>query len=189
MATMTLSTALMARITDKVTYRNTNDTVWEMPYLQQNLSTNSYVVFLRDAANSFVPPLVGTSVFGGYTSNTSQVLLESAVATFYDAGNTALVQYTNSNPGFNQVTRTIDASGYCVLANFPQVTPLANGTIDYLKITNPGTSITQEMTFSVGALGSGADIEIVDRNIVTTQPWRLDGVLKFRVPGSYTWTT
>lgn len=196
MATMTLSTALAARITDKLTYRNASDSTHEATFLYQNFNNwESYSPAYRSNCNSLTPPTVGASLLAGYYQNTSQVYMRSSVMSFYSSANTLLVRYDTGTPGFNDLTRTIDADGYCVLSNFPQKTPVNNGTIDYAIITNNDTyggyTLSPELsiTLSVGNSGSGADIEIADRVVTTSQPWRLDGTFKFRVPISYTWST
>jgi hypothetical protein len=91
-------------------------------------------------------------------------------------------------------TRTMAANGYVVLNNFTPVTPVANGTIAYIEIANwiGGVSTNPTnyyfWTLVVGGIGSGADIEIDDRDVTTNQPWRLDGSIRFRVPSSYTYS-
>lgn len=96
-------------------------------------------------------------------------------------------------------TRTMAANGYVVYSNFQPVTPVLNGTIAYIDIQNRNVThyvglanVTAtspyEMTFTVGAIGSGADIEIDNRDLTTTQPWRMDGSIRFRVPNTFTYS-
>lgn len=54
---------------------------------------------------------------------------------------------------------------------------------------NPATGAIRTITLTVGAVNSSADVRFDDRTLVTNQPWRLDGSIKFRAPISYEYTT
>lgn len=112
---------------------------------------------------------------------------------FKNSSGTILAQGTIAN-----FTRTMAANGYCVLSNFTPVTPVVNGTIAYIEISMPANQVQHDngqnpaskhaMTLVVGAIGSGADVEIDNRDLTTTQPWRLDGSIRFRVPNTFTYS-
>lgn len=96
-------------------------------------------------------------------------------------------------------TRTMAANGYVVYSNFQPVTPVLNGTIAYIDIqsrsvlhyagiSNVTATSPYEITLTVGAIGSGADVEIDNRDLTTTQPWRMDGSIRFRVPNTFTYS-
>lgn len=96
-------------------------------------------------------------------------------------------------------TRTMSANGYCVLSMNGAASPAQTGTISYIEIdhvpaTNYGpTGFSQladkvKIILTVGAIGSGADVEIDNRDLTTTQPWRLDGSIRFRVPNTFTYS-
>jgi hypothetical protein len=86
------------------------------------------------------------------------------------------------------LTRTIDAEGYCVLSNFPPKTPVVAGTISDIYFRTD-TGAFRTITLTVGAPAGAADVQFDDRVLVTNQPWRLDGSIKFRVPISYEYST
>lgn len=96
-------------------------------------------------------------------------------------------------------SRTMSANGYCVFSMNTVAGPSVAGTIAYIEIdhapaTNYGltgfNSLADKVkiVLTVGAIGSGADVEIDNRDLVTTQPWRLDGSIRFRVPNTFTYS-
>lgn len=188
MATISISTALVKEITDSLTYRNTLDGEYEYTTGSVGSQDYSYVTNSRSARSNTTLPF--GSLFAQYSNNTGSYSPVISMASgnsgitfaFKNSSNTTLTSYGSTEI----VTRTIDADGYCVLSNFPERIPVAAGTIDYIYISgNSG----REITLSVGTTGSGADVEFVDRVLVTNQPWRLDGSIKFRIPISYTFST
>ena len=99
----------------------------------------------------------------------------------------------------SQFTRTMATNGYVVFSNLPPLTVNASGTIAYIEINNVNithwvgfssglVSSPYTITLTVGAIGSGADVEIDNRDVTTTQPWRLDGSIRFRVPNTFTYS-
>jgi hypothetical protein len=190
MATLTISSALVKDITDSVTWRTAADSIWEYP----NMS--------NDGSNNILPPNISARVINANTNNKGSFLASYAVTgssfswsssittdvrfEFKNSSNVTLVSYTAAEI----LSRTMDDDGFCVLTNFPQKTPSVAGTISYVLITNGNVnSFTREVILLVGSPGSGSDIEFDDRVLVTNQPWRLDGSIKFRAPITYTWTT
>lgn len=98
-------------------------------------------------------------------------------------------------------SRTMATNGYCVLSNPSAYTPPVAGTIAYIEIDHDSTNYNYaspvgdatmsniyKITLTVGAIGSGADVEIDNRDLTTTQPWRLDGTIRFRVPNTFTYS-
>lgn len=84
-------------------------------------------------------------------------------------------------------TRSVDNdTGYVTFNNFPTITPLASGTITYVKLRDEAD--TFGITFDAGDIGSGADIEIDDRTVTTAQPRNISGSIRVRLPMSYTYT-
>jgi hypothetical protein len=123
-----------------------------------------------------------SNVIGGTPSaQVRGVTGASGSIVFRNSSGTVLTTYAAS-----ELTRTIDATGYCLLSNFPPKIPTVAGTISDIYFS---TVTGRNMTLTVGAPSSGADVEIVDRVLVTSNPWRLDGTIKFRVPISYDYTT
>jgi hypothetical protein len=84
----------------------------------------------------------------------------------------------------SELTRAMDANGFVTISNFPPKIPVAAGTISTVIIETGPKSII----LTVGAPGGAADVQFSDRVLVTTQPWRLDGSIKFRIPLSYEYT-
>lgn len=188
MATMTISTALVTDITDSVTYRNASDSTWEYLTGSGGNWTSDQANY-GPRANSNEKGSLLASYYTQYSSNSYNTYLGESTGygvkfEFKNAANTTLTTYYTTEI----VSRSMDANGYCVLSNFPAKTPAAAGTIDYILISSSAPSHDRDITLSVGASGSGADVEFDDRTLVTTQPWRLDGIIKFRVPISYTWS-
>lgn len=188
MATLTISTALAATITDSLTYRVSDDSTYDYAATIGNAYGQYYSQRVSEANGGNNRVECG-SLFGkhrGYNSGSvDYVVLDSSGNINFDfknSSNTTLISYSSAEI----VSRTIDANGYCVLSNFPQKIPSVAGTIDYIYIN--GIS-NREITLTVGATGSGTDVEFDDRTLVTTQPWRLDGSIKFRIPITWTWST
>ena len=83
--------------------------------------------------------------------------------------------------------RSVDIStGYVTFSSFPVVTPVVSGTIEYVLLRDRAN--TWGITFTAGDIGSGADVEINDRTLTTSQPWQLSGSIRIRLPMSYTYT-
>lgn len=189
MATITISTALVTDITDSVTYRNAADSTWEYVTGSGGNVTSDQGNY-GPRANTNEKGSLLASYYTQFISNSYYTFLGESTGNgvkfeFKNAANTTLTTYYTTEI----VSRSMDANGYCVLSNFPEKTPAAAGTIDYILISSSASSHDRDITLSVGPSGSGADVEFDDRTLVTTQPWRLDGVIKFRVPISYTWST
>lgn len=195
MATMTISTALITDITDSLTYRKASDSNWEY---NTGYNGNSFGAIARESyANTnnggsllgaYSGVYVGTNYFyqvDGITTYDQVNNSEYVKFEFRNAANTALITYKAGEI----ISRSMDENGYCVLSNFPEKTPSNAGTIDYIYVYATSDTFARTITLSVGASGSGADVEFDDRTLVTTQPWRLDGTIKFRAPISYTWST
>lgn len=187
MATISISTALVKEITDSLTYRVAADSTYEY-YLGSTGTDYSYTTNSRAAASNTTLPF--GSLFGKYSGQGQSysgnlylgTFLNGIVFEFKNSSNATLTAYGASEI----ISRVMTEDGYCVLSNFPEKIPSAAGTIDYIYISgNSG----REITLSVGTTGSGADVEFVDRTLVTSQPWRLDGVIKFRIPMSFTYST
>lgn len=175
---------MVKEITDSLTYRNTSDSAYEYTTGSVGSQDYSYVSNTRAARSNTTLPF--GSLFAQYANNgsySSNITMPGGITfAFKNSSNTTLTSYTS----LEIVTRTMDADGYCVLSNFPEKIPANAGTIDYIYVSgNSG----REITLSVGTTGSGADVEFVDRTLITSQPWRLDGSIKFRVPMSYTFST
>jgi hypothetical protein len=104
--------------------------------------------------------------------------------------------------GMSAFTRTMATNGYAVLTNPTAYTPSVAGTIAYIEIDHDSANYNYayptagdatmaniyKITLTVGAIGSGADVEIDNRDLTTTQPWRLDGSIRFRVPNTFTYS-
>ena len=179
MATISFSPSLVSAITNQLTTLSTNGGA---------LNTSTYL-FTTLGATSW------TGTYGGYANP------GSFPATVYfknSAGNTLASLLITA------LTRTQDVNGYVAFSNFPELTPTLAGTIDYIQIsqstvtyvTGYNGSVTYgtgtsyySVTLTVGDTGSGADVEIANRDLVTNQPWRLDGSIRFRVPDSYTYSS
>lgn len=197
MATITISNALMGDITDSITYRsNTTDStgyVLSGNYYANTTASVPYSTYSQPRANTSNDTNYG-SLFMFFASTNSggsgNFYCANTTMTFYSSSSTALVSY--NMPDF--ISRTIDANGYCVLTNLPEKTPIANGTISYCQIDSMGyanvaNTYNRQIVLTVGAASSGSDLEISDRTVTTTQPWRLDGTIQFRPPTDYTYST
>jgi hypothetical protein len=198
MATITISSALVADITDSLTYRTSAESTWEYTegYGQNfvNLATSKQTGANTGAGGSLLGAYgaryAGLTYFylvDGIINYGENVNANAYVRfDFRNAAGTTLISYKAAEI----VSRTIDANGYCVLSNFPEKTPSVAGTIDYILIHNNSQDLfARTITLSVGAAASGSDVEFADRTLVTSQPWRLDGTIKFRAPTSYTFST
>lgn len=200
MATITISNALMGDITDSITYRsnsaNSGDSTGYVLsgnyYVTTNANTWLYTT-TQSRANTSNDTNYG-SLFMFFSSTNSggygNFVCANTTMTFYSSNSVPLVSY--NMPDF--ITRTIDANGYCVLTNLPEKTPIANGNITYCQIdslgyANVANTYNRQIVLTVGAANSGSDLEINDRTVTTTQPWRLDGTIQFRPPTSYTYST
>jgi hypothetical protein len=106
---------------------------------------------------------------------------------------------TLTSTSMSQFTRTMATNGYVVFSNLPPLTVNVSGTIAYIEINNVNithwvgfnsglVSSPYTITLTVGAIGSGADVEIDNRDVTTTQQWRLDGSIRFRVPNTFTYS-
>jgi hypothetical protein len=130
------------------------------------------------------------SLSGTPSVNVHQVLFKNSLGT-------TLVTSTMSGSGF---TRTMASNGYVVFSNMQAVVPNSSGTIAYIEIIGfsanhfPGSNPTipvsspYTMTLTVGDIGSGADVEIDDLNVVSNQPWRMNGSIRWRVPNTFNYS-
>jgi hypothetical protein len=139
-------------------------------FLTPSSTSNPYSSFFTTTYNqgsqfSPSPALVYSNVY--FKNSLGQTLISTTMANF---------------------TRTMATNGYVVFNNFLPVTPSVNGTIAYIEISPNLTPTYYLWTLTVGAIGSGADVEIDNRDVTTTQPWRMDGSIRFRVPNSYTYS-
>jgi hypothetical protein len=169
MPTISFSTTYVSQVSSSVTSTTANITT------SVSTSTNLElkVAELNRIQGSMLSFFVQTGSFSPFIS-------QPATITFRNSTDQTLVSYSA-----NELTRTLDANGYVVMSNFPPKIPSLAGTISSMVITADALKVT---TFSVGAPGGGADIQFDDRDLVTSQPWRLDGNIKFRVPVSYEYT-
>jgi hypothetical protein len=191
MATMTLSTALAADITDSITYRTAADSTYEYPSYQGSAQS---IAQSRASIGNFEEY---GSIFASYRSYYDglwNMQLDNTTANackfeFQNSSGTTLTFWY----AHEIVSRTIDANGYCVLTNFPQKIPSVAGTIEKLVITAGASANSyadlRTITLIVGDQGSGSDVEFNDRVLVTDQPWRLDTSIKFRIPMTWNWST
>jgi hypothetical protein len=145
---------------------------------------NNTVTFSNSESGGSLFSNVTTS--GSYNSGLGGYPFSNAtgLVTFRNASGTTLTSY-----GCSELTRTIDSSGYCVLSNFPPKIPVAAGEIADIVFTHQSGQTYRTITLTVGPSGGSSDVQFDDRSLVTSQPWRLDGSIKFRVPISYTYST
>ena len=175
MATISFSPALVAAITNQLT---------TVIATSPTLDTTSYLF----QSTGPIPYVNGSSTGNG--KNVATVYFKNSAGT------------TLATASLGSLTRTQDVNGYVAFTNFPSTTPSQAGTIDYIQISQASftyniNSYTQgvvsstpyTVTLTVGDTGSGADVEIANRDLVTNQPWRLDGAIRFRVPDSYTYSS
>lgn len=137
--------------------------------INQNLSLGSIFAYLKTLSITYSNP----TYYATWTAGGSNI-------SFLDSNSQTLTTYTT-----NELTRTVDSNGYVILSNFPPKTPVLAGTVSSILID---TGDSKTITLTVGNPASGADIEFSDRSLITSQPWRLDGSIKFRVPVSYEYT-
>jgi len=152
-----------------------------------------------DATNAATPILspsstlnTGTSLFSyTYRAGVSdpqtvvhQVLFKNALGTTLVAG---------SMSGF---TRTMASNGYVVFSDMQAVVPSNSGTVAYAEIVSQsvipylGTLVNSPytMTLTIGDIGSGADVEIDDLDVVSNQPWRMNGSIRWRAPNTFNYS-
>jgi hypothetical protein len=197
MATVSFSTAFVADVMNRLTLTSTSPESSDVsPPLLRTASVNVSNIDNVWASGSSLRP----HAFGGIFADTASQLIwqsyssngenrygsptvTSASIFFRNSSGTTLTSYLAS-----ELTRTIDANGYCVLSNFPPKTPVVAGTISDIYFRTD-TGAFRTITLTVGAPDSSADVQFDDRVLVTDQPWRLDGSIKFRVPISYEYST
>jgi hypothetical protein len=198
MATVSFSTAFIADVMSRLTLTTNVGERLDAP--GQLIVVVVPFTGTNDIPNAWSSSVGRPHAFGGIFADSSPLLayesrsgnnenrytsptVTSAAILFRNSSGTTLASYTAS-----ELTRTIDAEGYCVLSNFPPKTPVAAGTISDIYIRTD-TGAFRTLTLTVGAPNSAADVQFDDRVLVTNQPWRLDGSIKFRVPMSYEFTT
>ena len=177
MSTITLSPGLVSFLTDKIVANATATAEFDAtPTYKHNLFS-----FNRRWERS------------GYGQFLS--IFEYSVVQFKDISNNVLVSVS-----LGSFTRTQDGNGYIVFSGMPATFPTAAGEVAFLAFdglrtdgpgfyqSNPVTTYAHAVTLVIDDTGSGADIELADRTIVTGQPWRMDGSFRFRIPSSYTYT-
>lgn len=198
MATLSFSTAFIADVMDRLSRNSqpsdwfqyltnqTGATITAVPGTGQVTTATTNVNFTYNNApfgslfSSYNNTNSGGIVGQIFSEDTSQA--RTASFNFRNASGTTLTSWQSS-----QLTRTIDNEGYAVMSNFPAKIPAVAGTVSDIQIITQNTN--RSIVLTVGAPGSGADVEFQDRTLVTSQPWRLDGSIKFRVPISYTYNT
>jgi hypothetical protein len=202
MATVSFSTAFITDVMERLTL--TDNTGERRDVLSSAVGNYARVEYQSSSAISNPHTISSDSSLGGifadlpptltFNQNRSDILGGngalyiaptpiSASIFFRNSSGTTLTSYLAS-----ELTRTIDANGYCVLSNFPPKTPVVAGTISDIYFRTD-TGAFRTITLTVGAPDSSADVQFDDRVLVTNQPWRLDGSIKFRVPISYEYST
>jgi hypothetical protein len=152
-----------------------------------------------DATNAATPILTPSNTLNTFTSIFSFTYrnIEPAAATnvhqvlFKNALGTTLV--VGSMSGF---TRTMASNGYVVFSDMQAVVPSNSGTVAYAEIVAQsvtpylGTPVNSPytMTLTIGDIGSGADIEIDDLDVVSNQPWRMNGSIRWRAPNTFNYS-
>jgi hypothetical protein len=192
MSTISFSTAYVSKVTNSLTAASfTPSNVTSSPTTSGSVAAttdvNNIVAPINTFIGSFFSYLVGTST-SNYYSNPSTyyqgiATILSSTIYFKNSSGDTLVSYTVS-----ELARTMDANGYVVISNFPPKTPSLAGTISSIELYADTQVNNKTITFTAGAGGGSADIQFDDRVLVTTQPWRLDGSIKFRIPVSYEYT-
>ncbi len=176
MPTITASPGLVSFATERVT----------------TLTPNGYITVPNDVANldfSIFSAIIDASPGSGGGNTNSPAFMY-----FKNSLGNNLTYATMS-----QFTRTMATNGYAVFSNLPPLTVNQSGTIAYIEINNVGlqhwigsgstiVAPPYTITLTVGAIGSGADVEIDNRDVTTTQQWRLDGSIRFRVPNTITYS-
>jgi hypothetical protein len=186
MATISLSTAYASRVTNEISNFSFLPQV-SMAYTGDTgtSAANSFSNFINDN-NTIVGPSFGSilhryaTISGGGSSSVGVAGPVNGIIRFKNSSNVDLTTYSTA-----ELTRTIDTQGYLVLANFPPKIPTTAGRISTIVIE---ASTARTITLTVGAPGGTSDVQFDDRDLVTTQPWRLDGSIRFRVPISYEYT-
>ena len=159
----------------------------------------SLVRIATNASTAILTPTTTLNLLSSIFSLTYNASSTSAVATYLVLFKNALgsTLVSTNMAGF---TRTLATNGYAVFSDMQAVTPGANGTIAYIEIispsvthfvgSNPSGSFTgpYTMTLTVGDIGSGADVEIDDKDVVTNQPWRLNGSIRWRAPNTFNYS-
>jgi len=153
------------------------------------------------ATNAATPILAASSVLDFTTSIFSYSYSSGGISSrsahqvlFKNSLGTTLVAGTMS--GF---TRTMASNGYVVFSDMQAVVPSNAGTIAYIEIINANPqhyngssnqSVTSPytMTLTVGDIGSGAEVEIDDLDVVTNQPWRMNGSIRWRAPNTFNYS-
>jgi hypothetical protein len=183
MATISFSTELVKDIMTSLTDLSTPpEGLTGVTYQTDNSATNAVV----DWSNSASGGSLFSYVYNGgyYTNGWYYQRYATGVVSFRNSSGITLTSYNCSD-----LTRAIDSDGYCVLSNFPPKIPSVAGTITDIYFQHQSGQTTKTITLSVGPVGGQSDVQFDDRVLVTNQPWRLDGSIKFRIPISYTFST
>jgi hypothetical protein len=201
MATVSFSTAFISDVVERLTL--TNNTGERRDVLASSLGVYARVGYFANVNITNPHTISSGSSLGGIFADLPPTLIYSSLRsdspgerTVYDTPTpiSASILFRNSSGTTltsylaSELTRTIDADGYCVLSNFPPKTPVTAGTISDI-LFRADTGSIRTITLTVGAPAGPADVQFDDRILVTNQPWRLDGSIKFRVPMSYEYTT
>jgi hypothetical protein len=189
MPTISLSTPYAFLVTDNLTTSNISSTTGVTGSSPNNTSGTDAIANAYTAATqvnflmgSIFSELRATTSTGGVNGNPYFATASTSVAgniTFRNSSNSALATYA-----ITELTRVMDVNGYVTISNFPPKIPSVAGTISTVIIETGNKSIV----LTVGAPGGQSDVQFDDRVLVTNQPWRLDGSVKFRVPVSYEYT-
>jgi hypothetical protein len=185
MATISFSTAYVSAVTSDLTKSNPSSGVQvsSSDGASASASAETTAGLSNILEGSLFAPLVGTSSYQSFNNYRGTVTAVSGSIVFQNSSNQTLVSYTIA-----ELTKSMDANGYVIIANFPPKIPSLAGTISTMILSASDSVNTKTITFSIGAPSGGADIQFDDRDLVTSQPWRLDGNIKFRVPVSYEYT-
>ena len=176
MPTITASPGLVSFATERVTTLTPINYV-SVPSDTANLDFSIFSAIIDNAAGGS----------GAGTNSAATISFKNSLGT------------TLTSASMSQFTRTMATNGYVVFSNLPPLTVNASGTIAYIEINNVNithwvgfssglVSSPYTITLTVGAIGSGADVEIDNRDVTTTQQWRLDGSIRFRVPNTFTYS-
>lgn len=202
MAIVSFSSAFMADVMERLTL---TDNIAERRDVLTSAAGAYYYVAYQNTDNKPYPHrITSDSSIGGIFADGPATMAWSSNRSGPDGGNSALyftpsvtsasIFFRNSSGVTltsylaSELTRTIDAQGYCVLSDFPPKIPSVAGTISDIYF-RADTGAIRTITLTVGAVNSSADVRFDDRTLVTNQPWRLDGSIKFRAPISYEYTT
>ncbi len=188
MATITFSPGLVKAATDYLTDITTT-TYSTLP--ESNPTTYQSGDKFRSRLFCQRYQSTGGNVGTNYTARYSTI-------EFKDSGGTVLATTT-----FQYLTRILADDGYAIYTGWPAINPSVTGQIDQIIIRDAGGNISYyyageysvrywtnpyTVQLTVGDVGSGADLEIANRNIVVGTPWELDGSIKFRIPDTYTYS-